>query len=274
MYYKTDRRYDYNDQQDFNWDDKDDVMPWRGVTSGGTARAKDEDGWRSLHRQRLVFMSNATATTAETASVLSLSNSSRVYEAKEDAFKPSSFLKQHTDVGFTGHMACVPHSCSFYDHVFRFLNKTSFAQTFTSKYLIDVGGHSFSGRWRAFLQSRSLGLKSTIFREWHDSRLFAWRHYVPVSTSYSELYDLLLYFIGLRKNGVEVERHDFEAYRLASQSRDWARKVLRKEDMEIYLFRLLLEYGRVIDDNRDRIGVVGDGGKEMREFDRKSPAME
>jgi hypothetical protein len=30
--------------------------------------------------------------------------------------------------------------------------------------------------------------------------------------------------------------------------------VLRKEDMEIYFFRLLLEWGRLTDDRRDMIG--------------------
>ena len=30
---------------------------------------------------------------------------------------------------------------------------------------------------------------------------------------------------------------------------------------QIYMFRLLLEYGRIIDDNRDRIGYSGDGSE-------------
>ena len=31
--------------------------------------------------------------------------------------------------------------------------------------------------------------------------------------------------------------------------------------LQIYMFRLLLEYARVIDDNRDRIGYSGDGSE-------------
>ena len=71
-----------------------------------------------------------------------------------------------------------------------------------------------------------------------------------------------------------MPKHDYEAYRLASQGREQAKRVLRREDMEIYLFRLLLEYGRVIDDNRNAIGLVGDGGWEMEEFDRRVPAVD
>jgi hypothetical protein len=44
-----------------------------------------------------------------------------------------------------------------------------------------------------------------------------------------------------------------ESVRIAEGSRDWARRVLR-EDMEVWMFRLLLEYARVIDDGRDEIG--------------------
>ena len=35
---------------------------------------------------------------------------------------------------------------------------------------------------------------------------------------------------------------------------------------KIYMFRLLLEYARIVDDNRDRIGYSGDGS-ELDSFD-------
>jgi hypothetical protein len=41
---------------------------------------------------------------------------------------------------------------------------------------------------------------------------------------------------------------------IASQGSLWAKKALRREDMEVYLFRLLLEWGRVINENREEIG--------------------
>lgn len=37
-------------------------------------------------------------------------------------------------------------------------------------------------------------------------------------------------------------------------------------ESKIYMFRLLLEYARIIDDNRDRIGYSGDGS-ELDKFD-------
>ncbi len=51
---------------------------------------------------------------------------------------------------------------------------------------------------------------------------------------------------------------DEAAKKIAYDGKDWAKKVLRKEDMQIYVFRLLLEYARVCDDDRDNLGFVGD----------------
>lgn len=53
-----------------------------------------------------------------------------------------------------------------------------------------------------------------------------------------------------------MEPHHDEGERIAEQGREWAQKVLRKEDMEIYFFRLLLEWGRLTDDDRDTIGFM------------------
>lgn len=45
-----------------------------------------------------------------------------------------------------------------------------------------------------------------------------------------------------------------EAEFIAEEGRAWAGKVLRKEDMEVYMFRLLLEWGRLTDDRREELG--------------------
>lgn len=289
MYYKSDPRYIYNDEQDIDWDDKNDIMPWRGVTSGGTAYAANPEGWQNMQRQRLVSLTNSTLleTDETTLPILTLLPShfspQNTYEPAPH-FPPALFASNHTDIAFTNTLACVP-NCAFYHTTYTLAPKIPFAETFRSKYLIDVDGHSFSGRWRAFLLSRSLPIKATIFREWHDSRLRAWRDYVPLSQAYTELYSLLTYFIGLAptkaklsedgstEEVLQVERHDYEAFRLAQQGRERAGKVLRTADMEVYLYRLLLEYGRLIDDHRDTIGYVGDGGEEMERFDEEVPAM-
>lgn len=277
MYFKVDERYDYSPESDLDWEDKEEKMIWRGVTSGGV---QVEDNWARMHRQRLVQLLNATHMAKKEVKILKQSERKKDKATFElyKRFRPARLAEKHTDVGFTESMSCVP-NCDFYNDVFEWKPQVTLSSQFKSKYLIDVDGHSFSGRWRAFLQSKSLGFKATIFREWHDSRLFAWQHFVPVDNRYDDLYSLLTYFIGYgsptagagpdddpANKGVYVPRHEFEGKVIAQQGREWANKVLRREDIEVYMFRLLIEYARIVDDNRDRIGYSGDGS-ELDKFD-------
>ncbi|KAJ5358968.1 Lipopolysaccharide-modifying protein [Penicillium cataractarum] len=273
MYFLKDERYVYNSKHDFEWDDKSDSLLWRGVTSGGI---QVEDNWSRLHRQRFVRIANATEMDLEKVSILA--KDSHDHYQQIDNFRPSDFAATYFDVGFTEAWGCIP-DCSFYEGVWTYKEPKAFSEQFKAKYLVDIDGHSFSGRWRAFHQSKSLGLKATIFREWHDSRLFAWRHFVPMDNRYGDLYSLMTYFIGLEPPASEtshpshepsVPRHDLEAEVIASQSREWAHLVLRDADLEIYLYLLLLEYGRIVDDNRDNIGYSGDGS-ELDQFDAQHP---
>ncbi|KAL8832765.1 MAG: hypothetical protein Q9170_004763 [Blastenia crenularia] len=273
MYWKHDERYDYDEKHDhLDWDHKQDSMIWRGVTSGGTQTA---DNWQKMHRQRLVKIVNSTEMMNQDPVRILTEQPEKAGEYENfRQFHPSEFAANHTDVGFTETMSCVP-DCSFYDNVFSMKPSAPFPEQFKQKFLVDVDGHSFSGRWHAFLESKSLGIKATIFREWHDSRLFAWRHFVPMDNRYDDVYSILTYFLGVGTapdphvagpNGAYVMRHDAEGKRIANQGREWAKKVLRRDDIEIYMFRLLLEYGRIMDDNRDRIGYAGDGS-ELDKYD-------
>ena len=244
MYWKHDDRYDYDEKHDnLDWDHKQDSMIWRGVTSGG---AQNEKNWQKMHRQRLVKLLNSTEMTNQEVRILTEQPEKQGEFENYRQFHPSNFAANHSDVGFTGTMSCVP-DCAFYDDVFAIKPTAPFPEQFKHKFLVDVDGHSFSGRWHAFLESKSLGIKATIFREWHDSRLFAWRHFVPMDNRYDDVYTILTYFLGVgTPPGQEVEgpqdkayvmRHDAEGRRLANQGREWAKKVLRRDDIEVRLVK-------------------------------------
>jgi len=240
MYWKVDDRYDYDGKYDKVWEDKKDVMMWRGVTSGGTQTATN---WREMHRQRLVMDTNSTELAGREARILTEQPEKRGEYENYREFHPFSFAEKHTDVGFTETPGCVP-DCSFYDGIWTLKPPVPLAEQFKNKFLVDIDGHSFSGRWHAFLESKALGIKATIFREWHDSRMFAWRHFVPMDNRYDDVYTLLTYFLGVgtppekRMQGdtdgkAYVARHDTEGKRLADQGREWAKKVLRRDDIEV-----------------------------------------
>jgi hypothetical protein len=114
------------------------------------------------------------------------------------------------------------------------------------------------------LQSSSVPFYASIFKEWHSERLMPWVHFVPVDLRYHALHSTFAYFVGMQKqdgrklNGREVEMvaRLEDAKWIADQGKSWAGTALRREDREVYLFRLLLEWGRIIDDNRDGSGFV------------------
>jgi hypothetical protein len=56
----------------------------------------------------------------------------------------------------------------------------------------------------------------------------------------------------------EEDNRNDTAKKIAEASREWAKKVLRREDVLVYVYRLLLEYARILDDRRERMGWVED----------------
>lgn len=110
------------------------------------------------------------------------------------------------------------------------------------------------------LRSNSVPVMSSIFQQWFTERLIPWVHFIPIDTRYHALHSTMSYFIGLDGRGTLNGRKQITPGRtddgkwIAQAGRKWAEKTMRIDDMKVYLFRLLLEWGRVIDDDRDNIG--------------------
>ncbi|KAK9469003.1 hypothetical protein V1512DRAFT_258395 [Lipomyces arxii] len=162
----------------------------------------------------------------------------------EKSVLKSSF-KQYIDLKFSDYRQCDLADCKAEHAYFGDVAPvSSFQDTWNYKYLLDLDGNTFSTRFYAFLKSKSMVVKQSLFREWHDERIHPWVHYVPLSMSLKEGFETLRFLV----------ENDAAAKYIARQSRSWAAKAIRKEDMQVYFFRVLLEYGRMIDENRDEIG--------------------
>jgi len=79
-------------------------------------------------------------------------------------------------------------------------------------------------------------------------RIEPWVHYVPIQLDLSDLLDTLYFFRGdpAGNNG-----HPDLAEKIAHQGREWSLTHWRKEDLTAYMFRLMLEYARVMNMDRD-----------------------
>lgn len=113
-----------------------------------------------------------------------------------------------------------------------------------------MDGNGWSSRFKRLMTSNSVVFKSTVYPEWFTQRIAPWVHYIPIQIDYSDLYDALIFFRGdLSGHGA----HEDLANKIAGRAREWSLKFWRKEDMVAYLYRLLLEYARVMDENRDSL---------------------
>ena len=216
----------YDESTDYPWDQKQDRLYWRGSTTGGFSR---DGGWRRQHRQKFVERINAL----DNAKIVlneSVSGSEH-WTIKE---VPRTDYKALMDVHFAHIGQCDPGDCDAQREYFEVVKPDKQHEAWNYKYLLDIDGNAFSGRFYAFLKSMSLVYKMAIFREWHEEWIMPWVHYIPLSLRGDEYLESVRYFH-------EEEEGKVQGAKMAVKSREWAGKVLRKEDYEVWLFRLLLE---------------------------------
>ncbi|EGN94295.1 glycosyltransferase family 90 protein [Serpula lacrymans var. lacrymans S7.3] len=229
------------------WYEKvEDRLVWRGTNTGiyhapGTR-------WRDAHRARLVSWAHDSS---GSASLLLLTSRSA---EKEKVGRGQEISKSHInpallDIEFAGkRVGCAPEFCSVLDGEFEWRKRQTIKDSGKYKYVLDVDGNGWSGRFKRLLTSNSLVFKSTIYPEWFIDRIEPWVHYIPVQVDLSDLYDCLVFFRG----GLYGEgAHEEHAQRIANAGRTWSKRFWRKEDMTAYMFRLFLEYARVMSVDRD-----------------------
>jgi Glycosyl transferase family 90 len=217
----------YDSWKDHGWSRKNNTLYWRGTTTGGFSR---DGGWRRQHRQQFVQKVNAL----DKALRLEHNGKPDIEGAWVQKEISRQDMKDKFDVHFTGIGQCDPGDCDAQKEYFELAPPADMNDAYKYKYLLDIDGNAFSGRYYAFLLSKSLVYKLAIFREWHDEWLKAWVHYVPLSWKGDEYVESIRYF-----DQEEVGKG--LAKKVADQGRDWAGKVLRNEDLEVWYFRLLLE---------------------------------
>jgi hypothetical protein len=219
------KQVNYDEEKDMTWDKKETQLYWRGSTTGGFSR---NGGWRRQHRQRVIRKINAP----DTATILDKSEGETSGWHSKPV--PRKSFEEIINVKFSHVGQCDPGDCDAQREFFDVVERVDQQDAWKYKYLLDLDGNAFSGRFYAFLQSNSLIFKMSLFQEWHRDWIKPWVHYVPLSLKGDEWLEAVRYF------GKE-EEGEKQAARLADQGRKWAQSALRNEDFEVWFFRLLLE---------------------------------
>tara|TARA_R110002003_G_scaffold1122_3_gene22465 strand:+ start:6464 stop:8656 length:2193 start_codon:yes stop_codon:yes gene_type:complete len=322
-----------------DWESRSDTLYYRTASTSAHEPARY---WRRFQRERLVSMLNATHVEIAEASIHS-GNESTVGVGYANNFRLLPANEYHLKAQTGGELAewvygwanagllefnCEGQEgdCEEMKEYFEVVQSTPPEVEAQSKYAVSIDDDSLLHNFR----SAKATLRSTIRRQWYDSRLVPWLHFIPLDHTFVDLYGIMEYFLGLNVNEggkdfahaigqVQKHEHHFNtpesqheenqkahgsgehfaendhstssqsgnephiprpsqpdpaphphppkrstgghddtARNIAEAGKTWADKVLRKEDMLIYTYRLLLEYARVVDDKRDRLGWVSD----------------
>lgn len=75
-----------------------------------------------------------------------------------------------------------------------------------------------------------------------------WAHYIPLGFNGSDHLKIMRFLT--QEDGQRL------AHEIAGEPRQWALQSLRHVDMQAWMFRLLLEYARLVDDARSEIGFA------------------
>ncbi|KAI1261823.1 glycosyltransferase family 90 protein [Xylariaceae sp. FL1019] len=239
----------HDESRDVAWEDKRNSVFWRGGSSDGFAT---HGSWQMFLRARFVHMASRVRTTYDRLrSLLPIGTEN---DAASNPSPRGQSLKTQLEVNvtFVGHFGrCDSRDCdaehrNFYDTPPDIVpDGVDFQEHWQHRHLIDLDGAAFSGRFLPFLESRSLPYRAGLFRTWWEERIHPWRHFVPLDLRLMDLWANLRYFAGPGSD---------EGKDIAEAGANWGKQALRKEDMQIYMFRLLLEWGRTVDDKREELG--------------------
>lgn len=224
----------YDGERDPAWEDKLDSLYWRGSTTGGFSR---NGGWRRQHRQHVVSRLNEPGKAlimAAREQQNSDGTTSTTWAPKTASRKDYAELM---DVHFSHIGQCDPGDCDAQREYFKLAPAADQQDAWAHRHLLDMDGNAFSGRFYAFLQSKSIVYKMAVFREWHQDWLQPWLHYVPLSLRGDEWLEAVRFF-STGEGGGDGKKL---ARKVAEEGREWASKALRNEDFEAWFFRLLLE---------------------------------
>lgn len=229
-------RGDYKPEMDSPWASKDNTFYWVGSATGGWVT---QDNWDQMQRQRLVLK---TMKTNADEPVQFLEET----EPGSDKWRPRySTMAEIADLFATRISAvvqCTDEACEIEKEAFNLTEDPPWDPqdaAYSHKFVMDLDGNRFSGRYYRLLRSRSVVVKQTILKEWHDDRLIPWVHYVPVSTGYHELPEMAR-FLTSSDRGLRLSE------RIARESTEWHDRTLRDVDLRLVFLRMLLEYGRVM----------------------------
>ncbi|KAJ7175743.1 glycosyl transferase family 90-domain-containing protein [Mycena filopes] len=194
----------FSHPNDIQWKDKKPIIYWRGMSNGGHIIGQN---YHKFPRFRLVALAR---------------NHTDLIDAKMTRFAETHCTddcdRNHIieEYDITG-----PQSAK--EEIYKF------------KYLLDVDGNTFSGRFLGLLKSGSLVFKSTVFDEYFNDWLRPYEHFIPVLPDLSDLVEKLHWAIA----------NEDEARRIQETGKLFTERIMNDRQNDCYFSLLLLEWARL-----------------------------
>ncbi|KAH9445498.1 hypothetical protein MJO28_012659 [Puccinia striiformis f. sp. tritici] len=268
FYYGDDSRYTFQRNETIPWEQKQSNLFWRGETTGGG----NSPPGHQLQYQRHRFVRLAGRVSSVLKSILVADPASGMIRHIKRTV--TELNKAWLDIGFTGYTGCGdPKICTLTEQLCPLVKTVPLKDMARYKAILDLDGMAFSGRFVALMNMGSGVFKSSIYQDALTEWIEPWVHYIPISGEYTELYNLLAYFLPLKETETEEEEKeksnqfwisklwesskikktegDQQLRQIAEDGLVWSENVGNKQDIEAYVYRLSLEWGRMM-------GKIGD----------------
>ncbi|KAJ7033581.1 glycosyl transferase family 90-domain-containing protein [Mycena alexandri] len=194
----------YRFEDNVPWDRKEDKVYWRGMSNGGMILG---DNYHDFARFRAVDLARAHP--------------------------------ELMDVAITTFAETLCEEDCDRDAVIAEYNITGVGEpredVYGYKYVLDLDGTTFSGRFLGLLKSGSLVFKSTLFEEYFSDWLKPFEHYVPVLPDLSDLV----------QKSEWANKHPQEARMIQQKGLEFTRRVITDEQNDCYLFAVLIEWAQL-----------------------------
>lgn len=232
----------YEPEPDIPWESRKGQLYWRGSSTGGHSHG---GSWRNLLRQKVISLlernSGHDILERKDCSIWGGDQRPKARETNHTEYEGwkvrqanQTELGQYFNAHFVDIVDC-DEDCDEEIMFFDLVDRDDHNEAWKHRYLLDMDGHAYSGRFYAFMRSKSVPLKLTFFREWHENVLIPWVHYVPLNKDANEIPEVVRFF-EQDPAGQDIARA------IGENGQSWAAKTLRNDDMDVYMFRLMLEY--------------------------------
>ena len=243
---------------DMKWDfdRRYDSLFWRGRV--GTQVGADAQALRGSQKYRLLHLLLEPSPRDKVTLVVPIQGDKDNYGYERvSAGKASSAAP--FDVGVGGFSECHGDHCQLIKQAFGAKEEEQEPLEYRYVMHLDEEGGPPTQLMRT-IRSGSVPFVSTIFRSWYTERLQPYLHFVPVDLRYNSIHSTYLYFTGtenrvtVNDRGTDLKGARSDGEWIAREGAKWVERAIGQRDIEVYLFRLLLEWGRLIDDQRNSIG--------------------